>query len=392
MFLELFYGLRAAGIPASPEEWLTLMAGLEAGLHGSTFSGFYWLCRMTLVKDESKYDLFDQVFQEVFRRMADPAGREELNRELLEWLKRPKRTADFSTLAEGNGMSREEVRETFAQRLREQKQEHNGGRVWIGTGGVTAFGSGGQRPGGIRVGGRSEYRSAWQQAGARNYRDWRTDVTLEPRQFQLALRTLRQYARDSDLAETELDVDATIRSTCSQGGMLRVEYRRPRKNQVKLLLLIDSGGSMEPYSQLCGMLFRAVSKDSRFKDLKIYYFHNCVYSEVYTTPTLDRRTAVKTQWILQNLPPDYRVILVGDGEMDLDELITPGISLSGLERLLQLKERYPRLVWFYPQTPPEEGGYLAQSFDTLRRHLPMYRLSVEGLNQGMRKLMDIHRR
>lgn len=391
MFLALLYGLRRAGLAVSLEEWLSLMAGLEAGLHSSSLSGFYGLCRVLLVKDETKYDLFDQVFYQFFRPGLEGGAVSE--RELLSWLERPGFTAqDFAALAEGAGLTRKEVEDTYRQRLQEQRQAHNGGRVWIGTGGFTAFGNRGAAAGGIRVGGEAARHSAWQQAGRRSYRDWRTDPTLEPRQFQLALRTLRQYGRDSGRPPTELDVDRTIKSTCDQGGFLRMEYRRPRKDQTKLLLLMDSGGSMEPYSCLCGTLFRAVDRESRFKDLKIYYFHNCVYSEVYTSPTLDRHTAVRTEVLLRTLSEDYRVLLVGDGEMDLDELVARGASLSGLERLEQMKARWPRLVWFYPQEPPAEGSYVAQSFDLLRRTVPMYRLSVDGLRQGLQKLMDMHRR
>lgn len=160
----------------------------------------------------------------------------------------------------------------FARRLQDQKEEHNGGRKWIRTGGYTAFGNRGERMGGIRVGGESRYRSAYRIAGEWRYRDWRTDCTLDFRQFQQAFRGLRQLSRLTDAIKTELDVDATIQKTCQNGGMLRMEYTFPRKNTLKLLLLIDSGGSMEPYQRLCSMLFQVVDKAGHFKDLKICNF------------------------------------------------------------------------------------------------------------------------
>ena len=394
MFVGFFYALRAHKFGVSLNEWMTLMEALLFGLHHSTLSGFYELCRVVLVKSEADYDRFDGVFLEYFK---DIPFQEELPEELMDWLNHPQTALEeFRAFLRSQGYAEksiEEILKMFEQRLREQTEEHNGGSYWIGTGGYSNFGNSGHSPQGIRVGGVSRYRRAFQVAGERTYRDFRRDNTLDIRSFQMAFRLLRQYSDKSLGDKTEFDVDGTIRDTCDNAGTLKVRYKRPRRNTVKVLMLMDSGGSMSYYSQLCSMLFQAARQSNHFKELHVYYFHNCIYSTVYTDPRMYREHGVSTDWLLKNFGSEYKVILVGDALMDMFELTDPrydyrsGASYSGMDRLKQFKEHFEHLIWLNPEEPPRYGGYWGQSYGHIARLIDMYPLSVEGLERGMKKLL-----
>ena len=392
MFLTFFYLLRASGINVSLSEWLTLMEGLRMDLHDSTLSGFYTLCRSVLLHSEADFDRFDQVFLEFFK---DVKHVDEVPPEMLKWLEHPELDlVELERLSEITGLSVEEIEKMFAERLKGQDAEHNGGRKWVGTGGFTPFGHRGKKLGGIRVGGKSNYRSAYRVAGERKYRDWRKDNTIDSRQFQMAFRSLRQLSSNSDEPKTELDIDTTIRKTCDNAGNLSIEFTRPRKNALKLMLLMDSGGSMDYYRELCSLLFQSVSKAGRFKDLKVYYFHNAPGKRLYLDPTLDWRNSVLTEWVMNNIPSDYKVIIVGDASMSMQELL-PSYNWwksdvpenSGLALLLDLKRRYPHLIWLHPQPRPAYSSYWTQTFELLEKHFDMYQLSLDGMTKGMKKLM-----
>ena len=392
MFLTFFYLLRASGINVSLSEWLTLMEGLRMDLHDSTLSGFYTLCRSVLLHSEADFDRFDQVFLEFFK---DVKHVDEVPPEMLKWLEHPELDmVELERLSEITGLSVEEIEKMFAERLQGQDAEHNGGRKWVGTEGYTPFGHRGKQLGGIRVGGKSNYRSAYRVAGERKYRDWRKDNTIDSRQFQMAFRSLRQLSSNSDEPKTELDIDTTIRKTCDNAGNLSIEFTRPRKNALKLMLLIDSGGSMDYYRELCSLLFQSVSKAGRFKDLKVYYFHNAPGKRLYLDPTLDWRNSVLTEWVMNNIPSDYKVIIVGDASMSMQELL-PSYNWwksdvpenSGLALLLDLKRRYPHLIWLHPQPRPAYSSYWTQTFELLEKHFDMYQLSIDGMTKGMKKLM-----
>ena len=392
MFLTFFYLLRASGINVSLGEWLTLMEGLRMDLHDSTLSGFYTLCRSVLLHSEADFDRFDQVFLEFFK---DVKHVDEVPPEMLKWLEHPELDlVELERLSEITGLSVEEIERMFAERLRGQDAEHNGGRKWVGTEGYTPFGHRGKQLGGIRVGGKSSYHSAYRVAGERKYRDWRKDNTIDSRQFQMAFRSLRQLSSNSDEPKTELDIDATIRKTCDNAGNLSIEFTRPRKNALKLMLLIDSGGSMDYYRELCSLLFQSVSKAGRFKDLKVYYFHNSPGKRLYLDPTLDWRNSVLTEWVMNNIPSDYKVIIVGDASMSMQELL-PSYNWwksdvpenSGLALLLELKRRYPHIIWFHPQPRPAYSSYWTQTFELLEKYFDMYQLSIDGMTKGMKKLM-----
>ena len=395
MFSSFFYLLRKRGIAVSFNEWMTLMEALQKGLHHSSFTGFYYMCRAILVKSETDFDRFDGAFLEYFKDMEFT---EELPKELLDWLEnpkdKPKDTFDMDRAMQNQYLSSEEIQKMLLERLQEQKEEHNGGSYWVGTGGVSVFGNSGYSPKGIRVGGVSRYKTAFQVAGERNFRDFRNDNTLDTRQFQIAFRQLREFSSRIDAPKTEFDVDNTIKETCNNAGKLKVVYQKPRKNTVKVLLLMDSGGSIEYYSRLCSALFQSVSKSKHFKDLKVYYFHNSIYSKIYTEPSLRTKLAVDTNWILQIISSEYKVIIVGDAMMEPSELLSGSYysygvrdSVPGIEWFQRFKQKYPHIIWLNPAKRPQWSGYWSHTYDVLSDVFAMYPLSVEGLNEGLKKLL-----
>ena len=395
MFIGFFYLLRSRGFGVTLSEWMTLLEGLLLNLHHTTLTGFYDLCRAVLVKTEADYDKFDGLFLEYFKGIP---FEEELPEELLDWLNKPAQAVDelrAFLMAQGyEEKTTEEMLRMFEERLREQKEEHNGGSYWIGTRGSSSFGNNGLVPQGIRVGGESRYRHAFQVAGERRFRDFRRDNTLDIRQFQMAFRLLRQYSDQALGDKTEFDVDATIHDTCDNGGVLSVQYRRPRRNTVKVLMLMDSGGSMNYYANLCSMLFQAAEKSNHFKELHVYYFHNAIYSSVYTDPRMYREHAVPTEWLLNNFGSDYKVILVGDALMDMYELLEPrydrytgAANRSGMDWFKRFAEQYDHIVWLNPEAPPVYGGYWGASYGKIAKVFDMYRLTVDGLEKAMKKLL-----
>ena len=396
MFVGFFYLLRQRGFGVSLNEWMTLMEGLSLGLHRSTLTGFYDLCRAVLVKSEADYDKFDAAFLEYFKDVPFPEGL--LPNELMDWLNHPKNALEeFRAFLREQGYTEksiDEILKMFEERLREQTEEHNGGSYWIGTGGYSNFGNAGHSPQGIRVGGESIYRRAFQVAGERKYRDFRRDNTLDIRQFQMAFRLLRQYSDQSLGDKTEFDVDGTIRDTCDNAGTLKVRYKRPRRNTVKVLMLMDSGGSMSYYSQLCSMLFQAARQSNHFKELHTYYFHNCIYGDLYNGHRLWQDGKTATEWLLQNFDASYKVIIVGDAAMNPYELRekqfdwrTQRYGASGLEWLELLKKHFPYLIWMNPEPTPTQPGFWGQTHYQLSQMFPMFQLTAEGLETGMKRLM-----
>lgn len=396
MFIEFFYYLRARGLDVSLNEWMTLMEGLDKGLCRGSFTAFYFLCRAVLVKTEADYSIFNRAFLDYFEEVQWEG---ELPRQLLDWLNDPKERPDnFDQAIALENLKKDfrEIQRMFLERLEEQTGEHNGGSYWVGTGGMSVFGNAGNSPNGIRVGGRSMYRRAFQVAGEREFDDFRHDVTLGARQFQVALRRLRQFSSRLDTPKDELDIDASIQATGERAGRLKLVYRRPRRNTVKLLLLMDSGGSMDSYRKLCASLFRAVDEANHFKDLKIYYFHNCVYSRLYNTPACSFRDYTDTDWVLRNLSPDYKVIIVGDAMMDPSELLGSSYygyggrdSVRGMDWLQKIKNRFEKIVWITPtRMRYMPGSFWRKSYDVISKEFDMYTLTVSDLERAFQKLMS----
>ena len=394
MFTGFFYLLRAHGFRVSLNEWMTLIEGLMLDLQHDSLTGFYELCRAVLVKSEADYDKFDQIFLEYFDGVP---YQDELPKELMDWLNNPAAAMEeFRKFLRTQGYeekSIEEILKMFEERLKEQTEEHNGGSYWIGTNGYSNFGNSGHSPQGIRVGGQSMYRRAFQVAGERRFRDFRKDNVLDIRQFQMAFRLLRELSRKLETSEEELDIRGTIDHTCRRGGILDIRMQPPRKNRLKVMILIDSGGSMRPYEQLCSLLFQSLHKANTFSDLKIYYFHNCLEQRVYEDPEVDPAKSIKTDWILRNISSEYKVIFVGDADMAIHELMDgSGSSWStasddGITWFRRFREKYPHSIWLHPQEREQELAWMPESFVEIEKVFPMFRLSIDGLKDGMYKLM-----
>ena len=395
MFLSFFYFLRKSDIDVSMDEWLTLMAALKKGLAHSSLTGFYQLCRAILVKSEADFDRFDQLFYEYFKDVHTP---EDLPEEFWSWLE-----DSLEPLGREDGVFADmvmkelpELLETFRKRLEEQKEKHDGGNYWIGTGGTSTQGHSGYHISGIRTGDMGRFRSALQVAGERNFKDFREDQVIDIRQFQVAFRKLRQYSSRVDTRLTELDIEGTVKETSDQAGLLHLVYEKPRKNTVKILLLMDSDGSMMPYSKLCNRLFQAVSQANHFKDLKVYYFHNCIYEHLYRTPLCKRNDWVDTDWVLSNLGEDYKVVLVGDATMARSELFMKGGNCIlgmyneelGIEWLKKFKRRYKNSIWLNPISEREwPYVYGAETIEEISEVFPMFELTLDGLDKGIKKLL-----
>ena len=398
MFTTLFYTLKNHGMNISTTEWLTLMDGLDKGLAHSDFTSFYYLCRTVLANSESDYDKLDAAFLEYFK---DVTNHHDFNMEQInKWLHNnekdvirtnPEMYKDLRSEREAR-----EVHRMFRERLGEQKTEHNGGMHWIGTGGGSAFGKNGNVAGGIQLGDKAGMKTAFAAIGERRYKDFRNDTKLNIRQFQVAFRRLRQYSRKLDLPKSELDINGTIDATCNQGGYLKLEFQQPRKNTVKLMLLFDCGGSMYPYSNLCNQLFQAVNKANHFKDVKTFYFHNCIYAKLYKNPDCASGDWIDTTYAFKNYDKDYKVIIVGDAGMAPEEFLDkngnysgPNNGLSGQEWMMLFKKKYPNSIWLNPNyIPNSENMYWMQSQTLIKEIVDMYPLSVDGLKEGIQKLMS----
>jgi len=398
MFTKFFYDLREAGLKVTLGEWLTLLEALDKGLHNSSLTDFYYLSRMILVKSETEYDKFDMVFESNFKGKSwDP----EVGANMLKWLDKPEMNEmlaqeekQWLNKVEEIQVDKDDVEQKFKDRLKDQDSEHNGGSHWIGTMGKTSFGNTGGNIGGVRVGGKTGYQSAFAVIGAKKYRDFREDRIVDNRQFMQALRKLRQFSTKLDIPKTELDINGTIDKTCNNGGMLEIVMDKPRKNAVKLLLLMDSGGTMIPYSSLMNELFQSVNKSNHYKDVKVYYFHNCIYSKLYNTPECENGDWIDTEWMFRNLDSDYKVIIVGDAAMAPEELYSdsgnyrgPNGGLPGWDWLLLLKRHYKKIVWMNPKMAPGNAPW-REAETAIKTIFPMFKLTVKGLNDAMTILMS----
>lgn len=376
MLLRLLYNLRAQQLKVGVGEWLAFLRGLEEGL-ATDLDGLYWLARAVLVHTETHYDAFDVAFAATFEGVDLPP---QLKDALLEWLREAKDAGD-KPLAPMPYQTLEELRAEFEKRLREQKERHDGGSKWIGTGGTSPFGNSGRAESGIRVGGTGGGRSAVQVAQERHWGAYRTDLTLDVRDFKVALGMLRKLAREG---REELDIDETIRKTARNAGEIELAQRRERINRVHLLLMMDVGGSMEPHAALVSRLFSAAKEMKTFKSFQALYFHNAPYRWLYKDyATYDRR---QTADVLQKLTPQHRVIWVGDASMAPWELFNNGYGDSGptgLDWIQGFSRRAPASVWLNPD-PPRFWDH--PTVRAIGAAVPMFHLSLEGMRGAIRRL------
>jgi uncharacterized protein with von Willebrand factor type A (vWA) domain len=392
MFLDLFYGLRDAGVPVAVQEWRSFLEALEKGLHGSSLLRFYHLGRACLIKSETYFDAYDRVFAKVFKGVEGELGDDTVQK-VLDWLANAKDLPELTPeqLAELERLTSDELMRRFLETLAEQNERHDGGNRWVGTGGRSPYGNNGTHPTGIRVGGESRSRSAMKVAEERRFADYRTDVTMDIRQMRVALKRLRQLTRTGP--ETELDLDDTIDKTCRNAGEIEMIFRAPRKNDVRLLLLMDVGGTMDPYVDSISQLLTALHEERGLRAFEPYYFHNCVYDHLYTRARMLSADALPTADVLRRLDGRWKVVLVGDAAMHPAELLEPYGNIdprrhaktTGIDWLKRLADHFDRAVWINPE-PTREWDYV-QTTRIIRKLFPMFHLSVDGITDAVKALV-----
>ena len=382
MFVDFLFELRRQGLPLGVEEWLAFHRALSQGLVADP-DDLYAIGRAVLVHTEGHFDPYDVAFAKVFAGVAPP----ELHEALRRWLDKPHRLQGLTpeAWAQLSGLDLDELRRRFHELLREQKERHDGGSRFIGTGGTSPFGSGGRHPSGIRIGAGGG-RSAVQVAEARRFRNYRRDVTLDVRQLKAALRELRQLGREG---EEVLDLDRSVKKTCDNGGEIELVFGPDRRNTLKLLLLMDAGGSMEPHARLVDRLFSAASDAGHWRRFSHAFFHNVVYDRVYTD--IARRQAVPTASLFSEHGPDTKVIFVGDACMGPWELTVSGGALTwreenrttGLEWLERFARHFRSLAWLNPE-PLRYWEH--PTIRVIGRLIRMFPLSLDGLRSAVRHL------
>ncbi len=403
MFDAFFYLLRQYGLDVSTTEWLTVQQALSLGLHGSSLTGFYDLCRAILCKSESEYDKFDQAFEEYFYAVFYTAAgrlRDDLPEDVLAMLQRPNRpdplqyTHTLEEEAQLAALRRRAMEEQEGTPIYEDSQAQLEGEVFDGSHNIRPDDLPQGNPEIIQVV-RKPRRKPGHALPLWNFKDFREDNVLNIRQFQMAFRRLCLYS-DQFGPEVELDIQRTVHDTCQKGGLLQIRQKKPRRNAIKVLMFIDCGGTMTPYHALCSRLFQAVSRSNRFKDLKIYYFHNCIDEYLYTNPTLRLKYEVSTKKVLRECDKDYKVIFVGDATMDVNELLYPPAEVtrnnqgfSGQDWLNYILKRYRSTVWLTPVLRKKGScmGTWGAAYDIITDLFQMYPLTVKGLEDAMEQLM-----
>lgn len=397
--VPFIYELRNRGLAVGTQEAVQLSRALRLGLHGSSLDGFYYLARALIVHREADLDRFDEAFLSHFKGVETQST--DLLNELEDWLKDPKVLESLSDEQREamEELTPEEVKKMLEERLRQQQKRHEGGNRWIGTGGTSPFGTGGINPSGVslRAGSKGRGgRSAMGMADARRYRPYRSDLILDVRQIQMALRKLRTFSREG--AEEELDIEATIDETAKNFGELEVVTRPPKKSNVRVLLLMDVGGSMDPFARTVSQLFSAAKRSSNFRELKAYYFHNTIYGRVYSTDAL-MEEPVPVQDLLERLHSRWKLIVVGDAAMAPGELLGTGPwgspmglgasgrgALTGLDWMTSLASHFSRHVWLNPDPPKYWDSGTCRS---IRQVFPMFPLTLDGLVEAMTHLSKL---
>ena len=402
MLLDFFYTLRAAKLPVSVKEYLTLLEALQKGVvgprsaapgsdeegNGYQVDDFYYLSRTALVKDEKHYDKFDRAFAAYFKGVELVT---DFTKDIpLEWLRKNlELNLSPEELAKIEKMGWDELMDTLKKRLEEQKERHEGGSKWIGTGGTSPFGAYGQNPQGIRIGqDKNRNKSAVKVWDQRAYKDYDDTQELGTRNIKVALRRLRKFAREGH--EEELDLDETISKTAANAGYLDIKMRPERHNNVKVLLLMDVGGTMDEHIARVEELFSATKTE--LKHLEFYYFHNCVYDFMWKNNRRRYAEKFETWDIIRKYNKDYKLIFVGDATMSPYEILQPGGSVeynneeAGAEWLQRLTHAFPQFAWINPD-PPGVWQY-RQSISLIQQLVSqhMFPLTLKGLEEAMRHL------
>ncbi len=387
MLIGFFFALKDAGIPVSINEFLVLLEALQNKIAATSIDDFYFLARLIMVKDEACFDKFDQAFGRYFK------GIETLFEQHpaipLEWLKkRLERELTDEQKAAIEKFGYDKLMDRLSELLQEQKARHEGGSKWIGTGGTSPFGNGGTNPEGVRIGGKGGNRTAVKVWEARAYRDYDAERELGTRNIKVALRRLRKFARQG--AAEELALDATIHATANNAGFLDIKMQPERRNNIKVLMLLDVGGTMDDHIQRTEELFSAARTE--FKNMEFFYFHNCVYDYVWKNNHRRHAEKIPTWDILHKYSPDTKLILVGDATMSPYEILQPGGSVeynnqeAGATWLQRLTHTFARFIWLNPE--PEGLWEYRQSIAVIRQLMNnrMFPVTLDGLERGMRLL------
>ena len=390
MLLSFFTELRAAKVPVTLREYLTLLEALERDLAEKSVEDFYYLSRACLVKDERNLDKFDRVFGHVFKGIESLSQALERAEIPEEWLRKlAEKYLSDEEKKQLEAMGWDKLLETLKERLKEQKGRHQGGSKWIGTAGTSPYGAYGYNPEGIRIGqDKNRNFRAVKVWDKREFKDLDDTVELGVRNMRLALRRLRRFARTG--AAEELDLDETIHETAHK-GYLDVKLRPERRNAVKVLLFLDVGGSMDWHVEQAEELFSAARAE--FKHFEHFYFHNCLYERVWKENRRRHHEVTPTLDVIRTYPSDYRVVFVGDASMSPYEIVMPGGSVEhwneepGEVWLTRLLAHFPKSVWLNP-VPRTHWDY-THSIQHIRRVFAdrMFPLTLEGLDQAMRELV-----
>jgi uncharacterized protein with von Willebrand factor type A (vWA) domain len=390
MFTQLFFELRKVNVPVSLREYLTLLEAVNEGVAGYSVDDFYYLSRSALVKDERNLDKFDRVFGHVFKGLDALADLFSVHNIPEEWLRKMaelhlSEEEKKQILAMGGW---EKLMEELKKRLQEQKGRHQGGNKWIGTAGKSPYGAYGYNPEGVRIGqDGNRNNSAVKVWDRRDFANLDDKVELNTRNIKVALRRLRRFAREG--AADELDLDGTIRKTAKQ-GWLDIEMRPERHNHVKVLIFFDVGGSMSPHVQVCEELFSATRTE--FKHLEYFYFHNCLYDQVWKDNRRRYTDPLDTWQVLHTYGHDYKVLFIGDASMSPYEIMMPGGSVeywneeAGEAWLKRVVATYPHSVWLNP-VPAKHWDY-TPSIGIIEKIFEerMFELTLDGLDRAMREL------
>jgi uncharacterized protein with von Willebrand factor type A (vWA) domain len=387
MLIDFFFTLKDAKIPVTIKEFLTLLEAMQKNVIDASLDDFYYLSRLTLVKDEAHFDKFDRAFGMYFKGVNDVF---ETNSAIpLDWLlQRMKRELSDEQRAELEKFGYDKLMDRLQELLKEQKERHEGGSKWIGTGGTSPFGNGGTNPEGVRIGGKGGNRTAVKVWEARAYKDYDGDKEIGTRNIKVALRRLRKFARQG--AEEELALDATIRATANNAGYLDIKMRPERKNNIKVLMLFDVGGTMDDHIERTEELFSA--SKTEFKNMEFFYFHNCVYDYMWKNNRRRHSERFPTWDILRKYPADTKLIFVGDATMSPYEVLQPGGSVeynnaeAGSAWLARFTSAFPKFAWLNPE--PEGIWQYRQSIGIIRQLMNnrMFPLTMDGLERAMRML------
>tara|TARA_B100001027_G_scaffold216117_1_gene191611 strand:- start:386 stop:1561 length:1176 start_codon:yes stop_codon:yes gene_type:complete len=391
MFLKLFGSIRNNGVPVTLREYLDLLEGLSKGLCNSNkIEDFYNFSKLCLVKDEKNYDKFDKAFNSFYEENKNTINQVEKKIPeswILNELKKIFSNKEKDKVS--NDKDWKNILKEFEKRLKEQKKRHQGGNKWIGTGGTSMFGNSGYNPKGIRVGGKSTNRSAVKVWEKRIYQNLDDQVTINTRNIKMALRRLRKLTREG--LQDEFDLDNTITATAKSAGLLDIKYRSEKKNSVRVLLLIDIGGSMDDHAKICEQVFSAAK--SEFKSLDYFYFHNCVYENIWKNNNRRHSEYLETENLLRTYSKNTKLIFIGDALMSPYEITYPGGSVEhwnekpGVFYINKLVNYFNKVVWLNPEQ--RQNWQYAQSTMILRDLVKknMFQMNLKGIESAMKNLI-----